>query len=85
MLSDQTFIRTDSTRHGTEQRVLLLLFRFAIGGALLTYLFKWGILDFRALSKLFIMWPITFAAVMLLLIDSALMSIRLSWLFRPRD
>ena len=84
MLSDQTFIRTDSTRHGTEQRVLLLLFRFAIGGALLTYLFKWGILDFRALSKLFIMWPITFAAVMLLLIDSALMSIRLSWLFRPQ-
>ena len=29
------------------------------------------------------MWRITFAAVTLLLLDSALMSIRLSWLFRP--
>jgi hypothetical protein len=61
-----------------------MLFRFAIGAGLLVYLAKSGIVDFRALSKLFTAWPITFAAVTLLLIDSALMSVRLSWLFRPQ-
>jgi hypothetical protein len=60
------------------------LFRFAIGAGLLVYLAKSGIVDFRALSKLFTAWPVTFAAVTLLLIDSALMSVRLSWLFRPQ-
>jgi hypothetical protein len=63
---------------------VLTLFRFAIGASLLVYLAKSGIVDFRALSKLFTAWPITFAAVTLLLIDSALMSVRLSWLFRPQ-
>jgi hypothetical protein len=60
-----------------------MLLRFAIGAGLLAYLAKSGIVDFRALSKLFTTWRITFAAVTLLLIDSALMSVRLSWLFRP--
>jgi len=64
--------------------MVLTLFRFAIGASLLAYLAKSGIVDFRALSKLFTAWPITFAAVTLLLMDSALMSVRLSWLFRPQ-
>ena len=84
MISERMPIRGDSTRHAPIRHVVLTLFRFAIGAGLLVYLAKSGIVDFRALSKLFTVWPITFAAVMLLLIDSALMSVRLSWLFRPQ-
>jgi uncharacterized membrane protein YbhN (UPF0104 family) len=59
------------------------LLRLAIGVGLLAYLARTGIVDFRALGKLFTAWPITMAAMILLLVDSALMSARLSWLFRP--
>ena len=84
MLSEQPSIRADSTRHASARRVLLILLRFTIGAGLLAYLARSGIVDFRALSKSFTMWRITFAAVTLLLLDSTLMSIRLSWLFRPQ-
>ena len=84
MIFERMTIRRDSTRQAPIRCVVLTLFRFAIGASLLIYLAKSGIVDFRALSKLFTVWPITFAAVMLLLIDSALMSVRLSWLFRPQ-
>lgn len=84
MISERMSICGDSTRHTPIRRVVLTLFRFAIGASLLVYLAKSGIVDFRALSKLFTAWPITFAAVALLLLDSALMSVRLSWLFRPQ-
>lgn len=63
--------------------MLLALLRLGIGVGLLAYLAKTGIVDFKALGKLFTAWPITVAAVILLLLDSALMSLRLSWLFRP--
>jgi uncharacterized protein (TIRG00374 family) len=72
----------DSARR-FPRRVLLTLLRLAIGVGLLAYLAKTGIVDFRALGKLFTAWPITMAAMILLLVDSALMSARLSWLFRP--
>src|SRR5215469_598597 len=84
MISERMSIRGDSTRNAPIRRVVPTLFRFAIGAGLLVYLAKSGIVDFRALSKLFTAWRITFAAVTLLLIDSALMSVRLSWLFRPQ-
>ena len=84
MTSERMSIRKDSTRHAPIRRVLLTLFRLAIGAGLLVYLAKSGIVDFRAVSKLFTAWRITFAALTLLLIDNALMSIRLSWLFRPQ-
>jgi len=84
MISKRMSIRGDSTRRAPIRHVVLTLFRFAIGASLLAYLAKSGIVDFRALSKLFTAWPITFAAVTLLLMDSALMSVRLSWLFRPQ-
>jgi uncharacterized protein (TIRG00374 family) len=77
-------IRGDSTWHAPIRRVVLALFRFAIGASLLVYLAKSGIIDLRALSKLFTAWRISFAAVTLLLIDNVLMSVRLSWLFRLR-
>jgi len=84
MISEQMAIRGDSTRHTPIRRVVLTLFRLAIGAGFLVYLAKSGIVDFRALLKLFTAWRITFAAVTLLLIDNALMSVRLSWLFRPQ-
>ena len=66
------------------RRLLTMSLRFAIGAGLLVYLAKSGLIDVRALSKLFTSWRITLAAVTLLLVDSALMSVRLSWLFRPQ-
>jgi uncharacterized protein (TIRG00374 family) len=84
VLFDQRSIRGNSARRTSARQLLLTLFRFAIGVGLLAYLVKSGIIDFRALSKLFTAWPITVVAITLLLADSALMSVRLSWLFRPQ-
>src|ERR1700758_272815 len=84
MISERMAIRGDSTRHAPIRRVLLTLFRLTIGAGLIVYLAKSGIVDFRAVSKLFTAWRITFAALTLLIVDSALMSVRLSWLFRPQ-
>ena len=67
----------------STRSLLLALLRPVIGVGLLVYLAKAGIVDFRALSKAFTAWPITLVAIALLLVDSALMSVRLSWLFRP--
>jgi len=84
VLSEQVSIRGNTTRHESARRVLLMLLRIAIGAGLLAYLAKSGVIDLRALSKLFTSWRITLTAVTLLLADSALMSVRLSWLFRPQ-
>ena len=84
MLSEQTASRNNSLRHASGRRILTMLLRFAMGAGLLAYLAKSGVIDLRALSKLFTSWRITLAAVTLLLVDSALMSVRLSWLFRPQ-
>jgi len=61
----------------------MALLRLAIGVGLLVYLAKTGVVDFKALGNLFTAWPVTVAAMVLLLSDSALMSVRLSWLFQP--
>jgi glycosyltransferase 2 family protein len=66
-------------------KLLFALVRLGIGIGLLVYLAKSGILDLRALSKLLTAWPITLAAVALLLFDVFLMAARLSWLFRPQS
>ena len=84
MISERKRVSGILLRHAPIRRVVLTLLRLAIGAGLLVYLAKSGIIDFRALSKLFTSWRITFAAVTLLLVDSALMSVRLSWLFRPQ-
>jgi uncharacterized membrane protein YbhN (UPF0104 family) len=84
VLSEQVSIRGDTARHESARRVSLMLLRLAIGAGLLAYLAKSGVIDVRALSKLFTSWRITLTAVTLLLVDSALMSVRLSWLFRPQ-
>ena len=65
-------------------KVLLTLVRLAIGIGVLVYLARSGIIDPRGLAKLATAWPITLAAVVLLILDVFLMSVRLSWLFRPQ-
>ena len=82
MQSERVLIHNDSGYRSTR-RVLLTLLRLAIGVSLLAYLAKTGIIDFKALEKLFTAWSVTVAATILLLSDGALMSARLSWLFRP--
>lgn len=58
--------------------------RFALGIALLAYLAHSRLIDFRTLARLVTAWPTTLAAFALILLDLALMSIRLTWLFRPQ-
>jgi glycosyltransferase 2 family protein len=65
-------------------KVLLTLVRLAIGIALLVYLARSGIIDLHTLPKLTTAWRVTFAAIALLIFDVFLMSLRLSWLFRPQ-
>lgn len=64
-------------------RIFFPLVRLGVGVAIILYLAKSGIIDWRGLSKLFTQWPITMAAVALLLLDVALIALRLCWLFRP--
>ncbi len=69
---------------GSARKVFWLSARLAIAGGLLAFLAKSGMIDARALSKPFTAWPIALVAVALILIDVALMGLRLSLLFRPR-
>jgi uncharacterized membrane protein YbhN (UPF0104 family) len=64
-------------------RLFATLARLGIGVGLLVYLARSGVIDWRRLSMLVTAWPITVAAVGLLLLDVTLMALRLSWLFRP--
>ena len=66
-------------------KVLLAVLRLGIGVGLLVYLVRSGIIDLRVLPRIATAWPITLAAVALLMFDVILMSLRLSWLFRPQD
>lgn len=67
----------------SRSRGFFAALRLAIGVAILIYLARAGIIDWRALSRLFTQWPITAAAIALLLLDVALMSERLCRLLRP--
>src|ERR1700693_4215955 len=65
-------------------KVLLAVLRLGIVVGLVVYLVRSGIIDLRVLPKIATAWPITVAAVTLLMFDVYLMSLRLSWLFRPQ-
>jgi len=65
-------------------KLLLTLVRLGIGIGLLVYLAKSGIIDLHTLSKLATEWGISITAIALLIFDVFLMSLRLSWLFRPQ-
>lgn len=77
----------DSSEDGQVQapgaRTFFGLVRLALGVAILAYLFKSGAIEWHALSRLFTHWPITITAIALLLLDVALIALRLCRLFRP--
>lgn len=66
------------------RRILLALARLGIGVALLAYLVESRIINLRTLGSLVAAWPLTLAAVALLLLDMGMMALRLSLLFRPQ-
>ena len=68
---------------GSARKISWFLVRLAIACALLAYLVKSGVIDWRALSRPFTAWPIALAAVALVLVDVSFNALRLSWLFRP--
>jgi glycosyltransferase 2 family protein len=66
------------------RRVLVTLLRLALGIGLIVYLIRSKIVDVHALSRMVSIWPISVAALTLLLIDLLLMSWRLCCLFRAQ-
>jgi uncharacterized membrane protein YbhN (UPF0104 family) len=64
------------------RKAAFLVLRLAIGIGTLVYLAKSGQINLSALIRLVHVWPITAAAVGLLLVDILMMSIRASLLFR---
>jgi uncharacterized protein (TIRG00374 family) len=54
----------------------------AAGIAILAYLWKSGSIDFHQLLKLLSHWPITLAAIAILLLDVFLMALRTCWFLR---
>jgi uncharacterized protein (TIRG00374 family) len=67
-----------STRH-----IIFTGLRLAAGILILLYLAKSGIINFGALAKLAVAWPLTLAAIAVFFLDIFLMALRTSWLFRP--
>src|SRR5260370_27518956 len=64
------------------RKTVFLLLRVAIGIAVLAYLAKSGQINVSSLIRLFHAWPITLTAVLFLLLDILMMSVRASLLFR---
>ncbi len=81
--SDRSSLPENPSPARRARQIFLTLVRLSVGIGLLAYLAKSGTIEFHALSRLLVAWPITFAAVALLLFDVALMAVRLSWLFPP--
>lgn len=73
---------SSTTRSG--RRLLFTLARLGIGVGLIVYLAKSGFIDFRDFERLFTLWPVTLAALALILVHITLISSRLSLLFRPQ-
>jgi glycosyltransferase 2 family protein len=66
------------------RRITFIFLRLAIGIGLLAYLVKAKVIDLHVLPRLLSDWPISIAAIVLLLLDLALMAWRLCCLFRPQ-
>src|SRR5260370_17453476 len=71
-----------SPDRAVPRKTVFLLLRVAIGIAVLAYLAKSGQINFSSLIRLFHAWPITLTAVLFLLLDILMMSVRASLLFR---
>jgi glycosyltransferase 2 family protein len=69
----------------SPRRLLFTLVRLAAGLGILIYLSRSGIIDFRSLLRLLTAWPLTLAALAILLTDLTLMAVRISLLFRAQN
>ena len=74
----------ENTTVKSRRRIGLALARLGAGIGLLVYLAKSGLINFPALKHLLTMWPLTLAALVLILLHITLISWRLSLLFRPQ-
>ena len=81
---DPTEAALEAPQRNAARAIAWTLVRLGIGIALLVYLAKSRLIDFRELSKLFTAWPITLGALALIFLDIFCMSVRLCWLFRPQ-
>ena len=81
--TSSSLLREETPSAPFGRQALLTLVRLGVGIGLLGYLDKSGLIGFRALERLLTAWPLTLAAVALILVDVALMGLRLSYLFRP--
>jgi uncharacterized membrane protein YbhN (UPF0104 family) len=61
----------------------LRIFRFALGAAILVYLYRSGMFKLSPLARLLDSWPISLAGVAILLADIFIMGIRTCWMFEP--
>lgn len=68
--------------NSTLRKVVLIALRFGVGIAMLVWLERSGALSLHSLSAAFRIWPLTLAAVAILLFDLFLMAVRVSLLFR---
>jgi uncharacterized protein (TIRG00374 family) len=75
---------SEAVAGGGSRRVVWALVRLAVGIGLLVYLAHSRLIDFAALVKLLIAWPVTLAGLALIFADILCMSLRLCWLFRPQ-
>lgn len=66
------------------RKVFFAFVRFGIGIGLIVYLGESGFIHFRDLGLLFVAWPLSLAALALILVHVMLISVRLSLLFRPQ-
>lgn len=69
-------------KKASVRKLAFFLLRLSVGILLLIWLQKSGALRFSSLAAVFRIWPLTLAAVGIVLLDVFLMSIRLSLLFR---
>jgi glycosyltransferase 2 family protein len=80
--TDATPAVAPSSKRAALRKTVFLLLRVAIGIAILVYLAKSGQINFSSLIRLLHAWPLTLIAVLFLLLDILMMSIRASLLFR---
>jgi len=82
---DSSLVRKQTATVKSWRRLLFALARLGVGIALIVYLAKSGLINIRDLDRLFLaVWPLTLAALALVLLHMVLIAWRLSLLFRPQ-
>lgn len=82
LATDASLKSAPSARPVGWRKTAFLLLRLAFGFGILFYLAKSGQITLSSLMRVYRVWPVTLAAIGILLLDILLMSIRASLLFR---